>query len=109
MGRSASAPHVAEPKEMQAALIPVKLADGSQPKWPANSDRPEGAPVSYGFGWFLDPYRGHQRMWHYGDTMGFHTYVVRFVGNKLTIIVLCNRTDLDPEALALKVADDVLR
>jgi len=95
--------------EMQPALIPVKLADGSQPKWPANSDRPEGTPVAYSFGWFLDPYRGHARMWHYGDTMGFHTYIVRFVGNKLTIIVLCNRTDLDPEALALKVADDVLR
>src|SRR5260370_16831246 len=43
-------------KEMQPALIPVKLADGSPPKWPANSDRPEGAPVAYGFGWFLPPY-----------------------------------------------------
>src|SRR6266478_306390 len=92
-------------KEMQAALVPVKLADGSQPKWPVNSDRPEGTPVSYGFGWFLDPYRGHQRMWHYGDTMGFHSYIVRFVEDKLTIIVLCNRTDLDPESLALRVAD----
>jgi CubicO group peptidase (beta-lactamase class C family) len=91
--------------EMQAALIPVKLADGSPPKWPANSDRSEGTPVAYGFGWFLDPYRGHQRMWHYGDTMGFHTYIARFVRDRLTIIVLCNRTDLDPEVLALKVAD----
>jgi len=36
--------------EMQAALTPVKLADGSQPKWPANSDRPEGTLVAYGFG-----------------------------------------------------------
>jgi CubicO group peptidase (beta-lactamase class C family) len=91
--------------EMQTALSPVKLVDGSQPKWPANSDRPEGTPVAYGFGWFLDPYRGHQRLWHYGDTMGFHTYIVRFTAEKQTIIVLCNRTDLDPEALALKVAD----
>ncbi len=92
-------------KEMQAALAPVKLADGSQPKWPVNSDRPEGTVVSYGFGWFLDPYRGHQRMWHYGDTIGFHSYIVRFVEDKLTIVVLCNRTDLDPESLALKVAE----
>jgi CubicO group peptidase (beta-lactamase class C family) len=100
--------------ETQPALTAVKLADGSTPKWPANSDRPEGTPVAYGFGWFVDsyrgdPYRGHARMWHYGDTMGFHTYIVRFAGNKLTIIVLCNRTDLDPEALALKAADIVLR
>ncbi len=90
---------------MQAALTPVKLADGSQPRWPPNSDRLEGTPVVYGFGWFLDPYRGRARMWHYGDTMGFHTYIVRFVADKLTILVLCNRTDLDPEALALKVVD----
>lgn len=95
--------------EMQPALTPVKLADGSQSKWPANSDRPEGTLVAYGFGWFLDPYRGHARMWHYGDTMGFHTYIVRFAADKLTIIVLCNRTDLDPETLARKVADLVLQ
>ena len=91
--------------EMQPALVPVKLADGSQPKWPADSDRPEGTPVAYGFGWFLDPYRGHQRMWHYGDTMGLHTHILRFPADRLTIIILCNRTDLDPASLASKVAD----
>jgi CubicO group peptidase (beta-lactamase class C family) len=91
--------------EMEPALTSVKLTDGSQPKWPAGSDRPEGTPVSYGFGWFLDPYRGHARMWHYGDTMGFHTYIQRFDNFNLTIIVLCNRTDLDPEKLASQIAD----
>jgi CubicO group peptidase (beta-lactamase class C family) len=92
-------------KEMQAALTPGQLVGGAQAKWPANSDRPAGMPVSYGFGWFLDPYRGHARMWHYGDTMGFHSYIVRFPGDKLSVIVLCNRTDLDPESLALKTAN----
>src|ERR1700737_205596 len=96
-------------EEMQAALTPVRLADGSQPKWPEGEDRPAGTPVAYGFGWFLDPYRrsdgGHARMWHYGDTMGFHTYIARFVKDRLTVVVLCNRTDLDPEALGLRVAD----
>jgi len=95
--------------EMQPALTPVKLGDGSEPQWPAHSDRPEGTPVAYGFGWFLDPYHGQQRSWHYGDTVGFHSYVVRFAKDRLTIIVLSNRTDLDPEGLALKVADFVLR
>ncbi len=90
--------------EMQPALTPAKLTGGSQPKWPGDSDRPEGTPVSYGFGWFLDPYRGHTRMWHYGETMGFHTYIERFVDDKLSIIVLCNRTDLNPEELAAKIA-----
>jgi CubicO group peptidase (beta-lactamase class C family) len=91
--------------EMQPALTAVKLVGGAQPQWPADSDRPKGTPVSYGFGWFLDPYRGHARMWHYGDTRGFHTYIERFVADHLTIIVLCNRTDLDPEMLAAQVAD----
>ena len=92
-------------KEMQPALTPGQLIGGAQAQWPANSDRPAGTPVSYGFGWFLDPYRGHERMWHYGDTMGFHSFIVRFPNDRLSIIVLCNRTDLDPESLALKTAD----
>jgi CubicO group peptidase (beta-lactamase class C family) len=92
-------------KEMQPALTPAQLTSGAQTKWPANSDRPEGTPVSYGFGWFLDPYRNHARMWHYGDTVGFHTYIQRFPADHLTIVVLCNRTDLDPESLALRSAD----
>ena len=96
--------------EMRPALTPVELAGGARPVWPANSDRTEGTPVAYGFGWFLDPYRGHSRMWHYGETMGFRTYIERFAGNtlgrsELTIIVLCNRTDLDPERFAAQIAD----
>jgi CubicO group peptidase (beta-lactamase class C family) len=96
--------------EMQEALNPVQLIGGARPEWPADSDRPAGTPVAYGFGWFLDPYRGHARMWHYGDTMGFHTYIERFASDaagygKLTIIVLCNRTDWNPEELAGRVAN----
>jgi CubicO group peptidase (beta-lactamase class C family) len=95
-------------KEFQPALTPVKLNDGSQPHWPLepNDDNLHpGKPVSYGFGWFLDPYEGHQRMWHTGTTMGFRTVIERFTEtDSLTVIILCNRTDLDPEELALKVA-----
>lgn len=64
-----------------------------------------GVPVEYGFGWFLDPYKGHARMWHYGDTMGFKTAIQRFPKDGVTVIVLCNRTDLDPGALATRVSD----
>jgi CubicO group peptidase (beta-lactamase class C family) len=94
--------------EMQPALTPVKLGDGSQPHWasgPGDADPQVGAPVSYGFGWFLDPYQDHARSWHYGDTIGFKTAIERFTENNLSIIVLCNRSDLDPQALASKVAD----
>jgi CubicO group peptidase (beta-lactamase class C family) len=99
-------------KEFQPALVPVKLRDGSEPHWPAepNDDNLHpGKPVSYGFGWFLDPYsindHEHERMWHTGSTMGFRTVIERFTeGGGLTIIILCNRTDLDPEKLALQAA-----
>jgi len=95
-------------KEFQPALTPVKLNDGSEPRWPLepNDDNLHpGKPVSYGFGWFLDPYEGHARMWHTGTTMGFRTVIERFTeGDGLTVIILCNRTDLDPEKLALQIA-----
>jgi CubicO group peptidase (beta-lactamase class C family) len=100
-------------KEFQPALKPVKLADGSQPHWPAepNDDNLHpGKPVSYGFGWFLDPYQAHQRMWHTGSTMGFRTVIERFTdADGLSVIILCNRTDLDPEKLALQVADLIFK
>jgi len=95
-------------EEMAPALVPAKLADGSPTYWPAapNDDNLHpGKPVSYGFGWFLDPYQTQPRMWHTGSTMGFRTVIERFTGEGLTIMVLSNRTDLDPEALAVKTAD----
>jgi CubicO group peptidase (beta-lactamase class C family) len=95
-------------EEMNPAIIPARLADGSPTHWPVepNDDNLHpGKPVSYGFGWFLDPYQGHARMWHTGSTMGFRTVIERFTSDKLSIIILCNRTDVDPEALALKTAD----
>ena len=97
--------------EMLAALTPVKLADGSEPHWPSEPDGDNlnpGKPVSYGFGWFLDPYKGHSRIWHTGSTMGFRTVIQRFTADRLTIVILCNRTDLDPKWLAERVADITL-
>jgi CubicO group peptidase (beta-lactamase class C family) len=94
--------------EMSPALIPAKLVNGKPTLWPtaANDDNLHpGKPVSYGFGWFLDPYWGVPRMWHTGSTMGFRTIIERFATNNLTIIILCNRTDLNPEALAGKTGD----
>jgi CubicO group peptidase (beta-lactamase class C family) len=84
--------------EMKSALAPVKVSDGSV-------QEPDGTPAAYGFGWFLNSYHNHPRMWHYGETVGFRTTIQRFVDEKLTIIVLCNRDDLVPANLALKVAD----
>lgn len=84
--------------EMVPALTPVQPTDGP----PKSSD---GATISYGFGWFLAPYKGHRRMAHDGSTIGFRTTIQRFPDDNLTIILLANWSDADPEELALKVAD----
>jgi CubicO group peptidase (beta-lactamase class C family) len=83
---------------MQPALTPVRPTGGA-------AQSPGKPRLHYGFGWFLDPYRGHRRMSHDGETIGFRTTIQRFPDDKLTIIVLANRSDVNPEELALKVAD----
>jgi CubicO group peptidase (beta-lactamase class C family) len=83
--------------ELQAAFTPVKVPGG------AKTD--DDAPTEYGFGWFLDPYKGRKRMWHSGTTTGFRTFIDRFTDEGLTIIILCNRDDLKPGKLADRVAD----
>jgi CubicO group peptidase (beta-lactamase class C family) len=96
--------------EMEPALTPVRLADGSETRWPeapGDDNLNPGKPVAYGFGWFLDPYAGRARMWHSGSTRGFSTVIERFTTERLTIVVLCNRTDLDASQLALQVADSL--
>lgn len=85
-------------REMQVALTPVEVPQG-------RVTEPDGSAAAYGFGWFLNPYRGHARMWHYGETIGFRTAIQRFANDKLTVVVLCNRADLNPSALALQIAD----
>jgi CubicO group peptidase (beta-lactamase class C family) len=84
-------------EEMKPALAPAQPSAA-----PALEN---GRGVSYGFGWFVDPYRGHRRMWHYGETRGFRTSIQRFPADGLTVIVLCNRVDFDASALALKISD----
>ena len=86
---------------MRPALTAVDLIAGST----ASPSGPDGESVKYGFGWFLNPYHGYPRMWHEGESIGFRAAIERFPANGLTIVVLANRTDLAPTALALKVAD----
>ena len=84
--------------EMLPALTPVRVLAGAP-------EEPDGKPAAYGFGWFLNPYKGHARMWHYGETVGFRTSIQRFGNGRLTIIVLCNRADKEARGLALQLAD----
>src|SRR5580704_10315594 len=98
MGPRSPRPHSAQRSRDAARANPVEPTGG-----PAKFS--DGATLSYGFGWFLDPYRGHKRMSHDGSTIGFRTTIQRFPDDALTIIILSNRSDQNPETLALKVAD----
>jgi CubicO group peptidase (beta-lactamase class C family) len=67
-----------------------------------------GASAGYGFGWYIEEYRGMKTVWHYGSTTGFRTAIERFPDRKFTVIVLLNRNEPDSHkahALARKVAD----
>ena len=89
--------HLLTAEEMAPALAPVNA--------PAFEPAASEEHVAYGFGWFLDPYQGHRRMWHYGETIGFLTSIQYFPDDDLAVVVLCNRTDLKPGERALKIAD----
>ena len=87
-----------------AALRAKTLLDAAELKEAWTPAEPGRGPALYGYGWFLDPWKGRARAWHYGETAGFRTAIQRFVDDGLTVIVLANRADLDAPGLALKAA-----
>ncbi len=90
-------------EEMKPALTPVRVTGGPGPVGP------DGRPADYGFGWFLNDWESHPRMWHYGETVGFRTAIQRFTADGLTVILLANRTDVEASPLALKIAGYFLK
>ena len=63
-----------------------------------------GTTHPYGFGWELDTVGGHKLVHHGGTLPGFRAELARFVDDKLTVIVLTNGNNADPDAMALGVA-----
>ncbi|MGH9535892.1 MAG: serine hydrolase domain-containing protein [Terriglobales bacterium] len=94
---------------MQAALTPPHLPGRPDQPVPIagggfGSEPGAGRPALYGFGWFLDPWQGHTRMWHSGETVGFRSVIMRFPQAELSVIILANRVDLHLPVLAEQVA-----
>ncbi|MGQ9578134.1 MAG: serine hydrolase [Candidatus Aminicenantales bacterium] len=83
--------------DIELALTPVSVPG-------AGPTEPDGAPAAYGFGWFLNPWKGHKRSWHYAETRGFRTALHRLLDKELTVIVLAHRSNLDANSLCLRVA-----
>jgi len=88
----------------------VKLSDGSEPHWPAE---PNDDNLHPGKTRFLTASAGSSILIKVTracgireSTMGFRTVIERLnETGGLTVIILCNRSDLEPEKLALQVAD----
>jgi CubicO group peptidase (beta-lactamase class C family) len=63
------------------------------------------ADVAYGFGWRISHHHGERVLWHSGETRGFRNVLVRFPERRLTVVLLTNRNEPEPHALAMKIAD----
>ncbi|HSM96974.1 MAG TPA: serine hydrolase [Rhizomicrobium sp.] len=44
----------------------------------------------YGFGWVIAKFSGHNSIWHNGEVNGFHSMILRFPNEHLTVIALSN-------------------
>jgi len=60
---------------------------------------------AYGYGWRLDD--GLQ--WHSGETMGFRNVILRWPGERLTVLLLSNRNDPAPYPAARAIGEAFLR
>jgi CubicO group peptidase (beta-lactamase class C family) len=63
-----------------------------------------GKPHPYGFGWFLDTFKGKRVNQHGGSWQGFRTQFTRFEGSDLTVVVLSNGAHVAPDIIANRVA-----
>jgi CubicO group peptidase (beta-lactamase class C family) len=58
----------------------------------------------YGFGWNISHQRGHALIEHGGAWQGFRTAIARYVDQGLTVIVLTNLGQAQPEVMAHEIA-----
>lgn len=62
----------------------------------------------YGYGWYLEDYRGLKLIWHSGGTVGFSTRIIRIPEKHFGLVILANRTDAQLEERAQQLLDAVL-
>ena len=56
--------------------------------------------VQYGYGWRITG----ETLWHSGETIGFRNVMVRYPRRRMTVVLLTNRNDPEPYALARTIA-----
>ena len=69
---------------------PVRLASGNR--------------YPYGFGWEVEEIGGQRVHRHGGAWQGFETYIARYLGDDLTIVVLANLAGAEPSRFVEAIA-----
>jgi CubicO group peptidase (beta-lactamase class C family) len=104
--------HINNGKYRDAQVVnPVTLNDMHAAYMPTGelSTRPDISPADYGLGWFIDSYRGHQRVEHGGNIDGFSALVCLFPQDGLGFVVLTNKGGTPfPGLVAQTAADRIL-
>ena len=86
------------------------LSEASRREMWARTRLNDGSTAAYGLGWHADVGIGkRQRIWHGGGLPGFTAHFVRYIDEKLSVIVLSNGDDSDMSAIANGVAALYLR
>jgi CubicO group peptidase (beta-lactamase class C family) len=64
-----------------------------------------GKKIDYGYGWMIDDYRDHHRLYHTGSSRGFATIIQRYPEDKFTVMILSNRSEPPLTQIADKLTD----
>jgi hypothetical protein len=64
----------------------------------------DGTTYPYGFGWGFDEQRGDRVIEHGGSWQGFRSAIVRYPARKLSVVVLANLAQAEPERIATAIA-----
>ncbi|MBT8399018.1 MAG: beta-lactamase family protein [Rhodothermia bacterium] len=60
---------------------------------------------NYGYGFRIDEWEGRKRVHHTGSTSGFRNVIQRFTNDRVTVIILTNRSEPDVAPLANQIAN----
>ena len=69
---------------------------------------PDSTQLSYGLGWFVQQYRGHELILHAGDIDGFSTMVVLIPDIHTAYFVVTNLESFYRQVLSYQIADRLL-
>ena len=67
----------------------------------------DGTPTNYGFGWRLETRDGQRVISHTGETRGFRNALLRYPDKKIAVILLTNRNEGNPAAIAAQLVKEI--